>query len=138
MIGDRQLEAALSDKAQLATYMVTQIWFDAEVLLARLSQLRESGNTLPLCAGMTGQVDRRRVLEISARIRVGPSLRFLRKQRGAGRLLRGSGDAAQRFHDAIAARRDDLALGLAGFHFCTFNELVTTPRWQHERCMGTA
>jgi methylenetetrahydrofolate reductase (NADPH) len=134
-IGDRELEAALDYKAQRATYMVTQICFDPAVLLAWLTQLRAKGISLPLYAGAAGQVDRRRLLEISVRVGVGPSLRYLRKQRGAGRVLRGSGDAAQRFHDAIRARGDDPELGIAGFHFFTFNELVATRRWQEEQCV---
>lgn len=134
LIDDRQLEAALEHKAQLATYMVTQICFDAGAVLAWLSRLRASGITLPLYAGATGRVDRRRLLEVSVRVGVGPSLRFLRKQRSVGRLLRGSGDAAQRFHDAIDAQRGDPELGIAGFHFFTFNELSATWRWQQARC----
>lgn len=135
LIDDRRLAAALDHKARLATYMVTQICFDADVLLGWLSRLRASGIELPLYVGATGQVDRRRLLEISVRIGVGPSLRFLRKQRSVGRLLRGfSGDAAQRFHDAVDAHRDDPELGIAGFHFFTFNELCATWRRQQERC----
>ena len=134
LIDDRQLEEALASKAQLATYMVTQICFDPDVLLAWLSRLRASGNALPLYAGVTGQLDRRRLLEMSVRVGVGPSLRFLRKQRGIGRLLRGSADATLRFYEAIAAERADPRLGIAGFHFFTFNELVATWRWQQSHC----
>jgi methylenetetrahydrofolate reductase (NADH) len=136
LIDDEKLGAALAQKAPLATYMVTQMCFDPEVLLAWVSRMRASGITLPLYAGATGRVDRRRLLEISVRIGVGPSLRFLRKQRGVGRLLRGSGDAAEQFQEAIDARRDDSELGIAGFHFFTFNELVATWRWQQERCLS--
>jgi methylenetetrahydrofolate reductase (NADPH) len=135
LIDDEQLAQAMEHKAQLATYMVTQICFDPDVLLAWLSELRANKIGLPLYAGVTGQVDRRRLLEISVRVGVGPSLRFLRKQRGVGRLLRGPGDAAQRFCDAIDAHRGDAELGIAGFHFFTFNELHATWRWQQERCV---
>lgn len=134
LIGDRELAAALDHKSRLATYMVSQMCFDPGVLVAWLTQLRANGVSLPLYAGTTGQVDRRRLLEISVRIGVGPSLRFLRKQRGVTRLLRGSSDAAERFHDAIGDRLDDPALGIAGFHLFTFNELIATWRRQHERC----
>jgi methylenetetrahydrofolate reductase (NADPH) len=133
-IDDRQLGTALEHKARLATYMVTQICFDADVLLAWLSRLRASGIALPLYAGVTGQVDRGRLLEMSVRVGVGPSLRFLRKQRGIGRLLRGSDDATQRFYEAIEAERADPGLGIVGFHFFTFNELVATWRWQQTHC----
>lgn len=135
LIDDRQLEAALEHKAQLATYMVTQICFDARTLLDWLARVRSGGITLPVYVGATGQVDRRRLLEISVRVGVGPSLRFLRKQRSAGRLLRASGDTVQRFLDAIDARCDDQELGIAGCHFFTFNELVATWRRQQERCL---
>jgi len=134
LIDDRQLEAALEHKAQLASYMVTQICFDADLLLAWLTRLRANGIALPLYVGATGQVDQRRLLEISVRIGVGSSLRFLRKQRSFGQLLRGSRDATQRFCEAIDAERTDPELGIAGFHFFTFNELVATWRWQQERC----
>jgi methylenetetrahydrofolate reductase (NADPH) len=134
LIDDRQLEAALEHKAQLASYMVTQICFDADLLLAWLTRLRASGIALPLYAGVTGQVDQRRLLEISVRIGVGPSLRFLRKQRGITQLLRGSRDASERFCEAMDAQRGDPELGIVGFHFFTFNELVATWRWQQDRC----
>jgi methylenetetrahydrofolate reductase (NADPH) len=134
LIDARRLEAAFTHKARLATYMVTQICFDAEALLAWLTPLRAKGVALPLYAGVTGQVDRRRLLEISMRVGVGQSLRFLREQGSLGRLVRGSGDATQRFYDAVRAQRDDPGLGIAGFHFFTFNELVATWRWQQRQC----
>lgn len=134
LIDDRQLEATLEHKAQLASYMVTQICFDSDLLLAWLTRLRANGTTLPLYVGATGQVDQRRLLEISVRIGVGSSLRFLRKQRGITQLLRGSRDATERFCEAIDTARADPGLGIVGFHFFTFNELVATWRWQQERC----
>jgi methylenetetrahydrofolate reductase (NADPH) len=138
LIDERTLAAALEHKVPLATYVVTQMCFDPELLLAWIAKLRADGISLPLYAGATGQVDRRRLLEISVKIGVGPSLRYLRKQRGVTRLLRGSSDAAARFHDAIAAHLDDPELNIAGFHLFTFNELVATWRLQQERCLPAA
>jgi methylenetetrahydrofolate reductase (NADPH) len=135
LIDDDELEAVLRDKAARATYIVTQICFDPDTLLAWLARLRASGIALPVYVGAAGQVDRRRLLEISVRVGVGPSLRFLRKQRSVGRLLRGSGDAAQRFHEAIDAHRSAPELDIAGFHFFTFNELLATWRWQQQQCV---
>lgn len=137
LIDDQLLEAALERKAQLASYMVTQICYDPELLLAWLRRLRANGIALPLYTGATGQVDQRRLLEISVRIGVGPSLRFLRKQRGISQLLRGSRSATRRFCEAIDTARVDPGLGIVGFHFFTFNELVATWQWQQERCAET-
>jgi methylenetetrahydrofolate reductase (NADPH) len=135
LLDERQLEAALEHKARLASYMVTQICFDPDRLLAWLTQVRERGISLPLYVGATGQVDQRRLLEISLRVGVGQSLRLLRRQRGVGRLLRGPRDATQRFCDAIDAARADPGLGIVGFHFFTFNELVATWRWRQKQCV---
>ena len=138
LIDDRQLEADLERKAPLASYMVTQICFDADRLLAWLTQLRANGIALPLYAGAAGQVDQRRLLEVSVRVGVGPSLRFLRKQGNVRRLVLGSRDATQRFCDAIDAESASPRLGIAGFHFFTFNELAATWRWQQQQCVPAA
>jgi methylenetetrahydrofolate reductase (NADPH) len=134
LVDEATLESALREKARVATYLVTQLCFDPELLLAWVDGLRASGIGLPLYVGASGQVDPRRLLEISVRIGVGPSLRFLRKQPGAGALMRGSGAAAARFHAAIAPELGEPGRGLAGFHFFTFNELLPTWSWHQEQC----
>jgi hypothetical protein len=58
------------------------------------------------------------------RVGVGPSLSFLRKQRGLLNLLRLSSSSADRLYDALAPRQE-----IAGFHFYTFNSLRATWEW---------
>jgi methylenetetrahydrofolate reductase (NADPH) len=81
---------------------------------------------------MPGKVSRTKLLELSARIGVGPSLAFLRKQRGLRALL-SRGSAADRLQDALAPALADPEFGIAGFHIFTFNQLLETWRWQHAR-----
>ena len=124
------LDEALEQKARIATYVVTQLCFDPRVLLTWLDGLRARGIDLPLFVGAAGPIERRRLLEISMRIGVGPSLRFVRKQRGIAQLFRSPVDSAARVHDEVAP----LVGGtVAGFHFFTFNELLATWRWHEER-----
>jgi methylenetetrahydrofolate reductase (NADPH) len=132
LLDDAALEATLRRKAAVATYLVTQLCFDPTVLLAWIDELRAGGIELPLYAGAPGLVDRRRLLEISVRIGVGTSLRFLRKQHAARSLLGGSGDAAARFHGEISPHIGEPRRGIVGFHFFTFNELLPTWGWQQE------
>ena len=82
---------------------------------------------------MPGIVDRRKLLEISMRVGVGPSLSFLRKQGGLRGLLRLSGASADSLYDALAPHVGDPALNLAGFHYFTFNRLLETWTWERER-----
>jgi methylenetetrahydrofolate reductase (NADPH) len=88
--------------------------------------------TLPVLIGMPGKVARRRLLEMSVRIGVGPSLAFLRKQRGIRSLL-SRRSTADRLYRAMAPMLDEPELGVAGFHYYTFNQLIDTWEWQQEK-----
>jgi methylenetetrahydrofolate reductase (NADH) len=87
--------------------------------------------TLPVVIGMPGKVARHRLLEMSMRIGVGPSLTFLRKQRGIRNLLGKS--APDRRYDALARTRDARHLNITGFHYFTFNQLVDTWQWKQQK-----
>jgi methylenetetrahydrofolate reductase (NADPH) len=99
--------------------------------------VRGRGIDLPVYVGAVGPIERRRLLEISMRIGVGPSLRFVRKQRGLTRLFRSPLDSAARFYDDVAPHVGDERWGIAGFHFFTFNELVATREWYEQHRADT-
>jgi methylenetetrahydrofolate reductase (NADPH) len=135
LIAQPVLDEALERKARVATYVVTQLCFDPGVLTTWLDGVRARGIDLPLHVGAAGPIERRKLLEISMRIGVGPSLRFARKQRGIAQLFRSPVDAATRVHDELAP----LVGGrIAGFHFFTFNELLATWRWHEQRTAPAA
>jgi len=133
LIEDATLAEVLKEKSVFADYMTTQLCFDPGVLLAWVRRTREAGVELPLVAGVPGIVDRAKLLEISMRVGVGPSLSFLRKQGGLRGLLRISGGSADRLFDALAPLVGDPALNLTGFHYFTFNRLVETWTWEREK-----
>jgi methylenetetrahydrofolate reductase (NADPH) len=133
LIDSRTLADVLEQKSALAGYITTQLCFDAEALLAWIRETRERGVTLPVLVGLPGVVDRRRLLEMSLRIGVGPSLAFLRKQRGLRNLLGPSRVTPDRVYDALAPHLDDGELNIMGIHYYTFNQLVDTWRWECEK-----
>jgi methylenetetrahydrofolate reductase (NADPH) len=126
------LADVLEQKSALADYITTQLCFDPEAILAWVEDTRERGVTLPVLVGLPGVVDRRRLLEMSMRIGVGPSLSFLRKQRGLRNLLRPSRVTPDRVYDGLAPCLEDRELNIAGFHYYTFNQLVDTWEWERE------
>ncbi len=132
LIAPSVLEAALDEKARLASYVVTQLCFDMVTVLRWLEGVRGRGIELPVLVGAVGPVERRRLLEIATRIGVGPSLRFVRKQRGLSRLFRSPTHSATRFYEEAEPYARDGELGIAGFHFFTFNDLLGTLEWQRE------
>ena len=133
LITPEALDAALEHKARIADYLVTQLCFDARTLLSWLDGVRARGIAQPVYVGAVGPVERRRLLEISTRIGVGPSLRFLRKQRGLTTLFRNPASTAVTFYDAVVPSIGRGSTGIAGFHFFTFNDLLGTRRWCEER-----
>jgi methylenetetrahydrofolate reductase (NADPH) len=130
LIAPATLADVLEQKSEFADHIATQLCFDPAALLAWIDETRSAGIELPVVAGVPGIVDRRKLLEISARVGVGPSLSFLRKQGGLRNLLRLSANSADRLYDALAPHVGDGRLDLAGFHYFTFNRLVETWTWE--------
>ena len=132
-IDDKVLFEALLAKQELATYMVTQMCFDAQTLVKWLTEVRRRGVTLPVSLGLPGVMERMKLFRTSLRIGVGQSARFLRKQGSlASTLLRSSryqpDDLVAGLGDAIA----DPGMGIEGFYLFSFNQVEATVAWQQE------
>lgn len=131
-ISDDDLEAALRAKAPHADYITTQMSFDPDALREWVVRHREQGFTLPVVIGMPGKLKRKRLVAMSTRIGVGPSVRFLRKQRGLLSLL-SRRSTADRLYDAFEPMLDEPELNLAGFNYYTFNQLLETWEWHRKK-----
>lgn len=131
LVSEDEIERALHAKSRLADYVVTQMCFHAEALRGWIEREREHGLELPVVIGMPGKVTRRKLLRMSVRVGVGPSLDFLHKQKGLRSLL-SRRSTADRLFEGIAPLLDDPRLAVAGFQYFTFNELLQTWEW-HQR-----
>jgi methylenetetrahydrofolate reductase (NADPH) len=133
LIDSGSLAEALEQKSALASYITTQLCFDAEAVLNWVRETRDRGVRLPVLVGLPGVVDRRRLLEMSMRIGVGTSIAFLRKQRGLRNLLRPSRVSPDLVYDALELRLGDRDLNITGLHYNTFNQLLDTWSWDRQR-----
>jgi methylenetetrahydrofolate reductase (NADPH) len=125
-IPDDVLHLALRRKAEVASYLVTQMCFESTRLSDWLRELRSDGIDLPVALGVPGPVGRRRLMELSMRIGVGPSAGFLLKNTSAVRSLVG------RRYDAgplIHRTRDSAGGHVDGLHVFTFNDVRASVRW---------
>jgi methylenetetrahydrofolate reductase (NADPH) len=127
-ISEEALERALLDKSAHADYIATQMCFDADALRDWVLAQRRRGVDLPVLVGLPGKVARHKLLEMSMRIGVGPSLAFVRKQRGLRSLL-SRRSTADRLYKDVAPMLEDPRLNIAGFHYFTFNQLIETYEW---------
>lgn len=133
-VGDAELDAALVAKQPFASYVTTQLCFDAGAVARWARRLRAHGVTLPILAGVPGVVDTRKLLRVSRRIGIGESLRFLRGNRAAVlRLLRAGAYRPDGLVRELAALDGDARI--TGLHLYTFNEAAGTARWV-ERARG--
>ena len=120
---------ALLGDAGVRGWVSTQLCFDPAVIRTWLQAERAAGLTLPVRLGLSGPVDRTKLLTLGMRVGVGQSLRYLKKnRRGLTGLLRSDGYDPD---DLLDALEDDLApLGICGIHLFTFNQLGAAVEWQ--------
>src|SRR4051812_12439972 len=130
LISDEMTISAMFEKAELATYVVSQICFDADVIAEWIANVRGRGTGLPIWIGVPGVVDRAKLLRISMRIGLGESTRFLRAQHGWIRGLITRSFKPDGLMRDLAATVTDPRANVGGFHFYTFNELARMERWR--------
>lgn len=123
----------LADKEPHASYVVSQMCFDPEVLLAWVRRMRDHGVRLPVRVGIAGPTSAARLLRIGTKVGVGDSLRMLGHHRTGIRQLVGPGAwRPDRLLDELAAAFEDPACGMEGLHVYTFNAMADTARWWRE------
>lgn len=129
-IPESVLHDALVSKQPHAQYMATQMCFDAGKIASWLKAERGAGVTLPLVVGIPGVTDPLRLATIGARIGVGQSLRYLRKNRAAiMKLLKPGPYDPTTLVDKLAPLATDPAMNAVGLHVFTFNQIEPTVEW---------
>lgn len=129
-IATADLWSALRDKQPLATYLVTQLCFDAGAVARFVGEAWDRGVTLPVVAGVPGVVDRGRLLRTGLKVGVGQSLRFVRGHRAVARgLLRPGGYRPDPLVRGLAEQVATGRCALAGLHVYAFNDIGPTLRW---------
>ncbi len=133
VIPDAKLQQALHDKQPFASYMTTQMCFDPQAIGGFVSGCRADGIALPVQIGIPGVADRLKLIQISTRIGVGQSVRFLSKHRGlVSKFIKPGGYAPDDLLEGLAPLADDPAADILGVHIYTFNQCETTERWRQE------
>jgi methylenetetrahydrofolate reductase (NADPH) len=130
-ISDRVLEQSLNDKAPLATHVITQICFDAELTVDWARRLRARHPGLEVMIGVPAPVSRQKLMRISGGIGLGQSARFLsRHQSLVWRLLQPGGYRPDRLLRGFRTELGRPETNIGGFHLFTFNELERAEAWR--------
>lgn len=136
-ISDEKLRSALHAKqtmlanAGVAGWCSTQMCFDAEVIEAWLRAERAAGLTLPVHLGISGVVDKTKLMTTGMRIGLGQSLGYLKKNRAAITKM-----LTSTHYDPndllLPLSQANLELGVEGVHMYTFNQVEATEVWRQE------
>jgi methylenetetrahydrofolate reductase (NADPH) len=132
LISDEETIQAMFAKAPMATCIISQICFDADVIAGWIAEVRRRGTQLPIWIGLPGSVDYRKLMRISMKIGLGESARFLRRHGNwASRLMTRQFKPDPLLRDLAPTVADPTA-NVSGFHLYTFNEVARTERWRRE------
>ena len=129
-IPDEVLLSSLKEKQAHATYVTTQMSFDADAIATWIMRIRDAGVTLPIHLGLPGVVHIRRLLRVAARIGVGGSVRYLRKNRQLVRLVFGRSFTPERRLSELGLALADPDANVRALHLFTFNQVESTVAWQ--------
>jgi methylenetetrahydrofolate reductase (NADPH) len=119
------------DKRKYASYIVSNVCFDAAQLSRWIQRIRTRGVTLPLYVGLAGPAERTRLVRMAAVAGASESARFI--GRHPGWILRfwvPGGYSPDRLLDRSAAVLTAPASGVVGLHLFTFNQLQQSEQWR--------
>ncbi|MFN8022405.1 MAG: methylenetetrahydrofolate reductase [Acidimicrobiales bacterium] len=123
---------ALLAEAGVPGFASTQMCFDIDQWKTWAAAERAAGFTLPLHLGVPGVIDRAKLLTMGARLGIGSSMRFVKKNSGTiFKLFSPSGyDPSKVVNPMSKVARD---LGIEGLHLFTFNNVEATAEWQRKQ-----
>jgi methylenetetrahydrofolate reductase (NADPH) len=130
LIPDEETIRAMFAKAPMATHIISQICFDAATIAWWIGEVRRRGTDLPIWIGVPGSVSRAKLVQITMKIGLGESARFLRHHGNWVSRLMGRRFAPDDLLRELTPVVADPAMGIAGFHIYTFNEVARTERWR--------
>ena len=141
-LDDATLTDAMAQKEPYATYIVTQLCYDPAAVLRWIDDIRADGVELPVEVGIPGVMNYQRLMQISQKVGVGDSIKFLRKTTGVlgfVKQLVGSRGVYKPddLVDGLAPYVDDDHYNLRGIHIYTFNQTPDTEAWRAERLGST-
>jgi methylenetetrahydrofolate reductase (NADPH) len=132
LISDEETIQAMFAKAPMATCIISQICFDADVIARWIAEVRRRGTALPIWIGLPGNVEYSKLVRTSMKIGLGESARFLRHHGNWMTRLMTRQFKPDPLIRALAPTLADPAANVAGFHVYTFNEVARTERWRRE------
>jgi len=134
LIDDDVTVQAMWDKRLHASYIVSNLCFDAGVLARWVTRVRRRNVALPIYIGLAGPVERTKLLAMATKIGLGESARFLTRHTSwFARFAAPGGYSPESLLRRVVRALRGPDVGLAGLHIFTFNQVEATERWRQDR-----
>lgn len=131
LVSDEKLLWFLKEKQEYATYLVTQMCFEPQVLVNWLWSIRQASVHLPVWIGLPGVADITKLISLSLRIGVGQSVKTLKNQNGLFTNLMGIKPyQPDELIKELAPLVSDPEMDIPGFHLFSFNDVERTEEWR--------
>jgi methylenetetrahydrofolate reductase (NADPH) len=130
-ISDDLTVQAMWDKRHYATYIVSNLCFNASTVRRWIERVRARGVTLPLYFGLAGPVEQTKLLAMATKIGVGDSMRVLSGHTNwIFRLGAPGGYDPTRLLQREGTALADPASIVEGVHLFTFNQVQRAEEWR--------
>jgi methylenetetrahydrofolate reductase (NADPH) len=136
-IDDDVTVQAMWDKRAHATYIVSNLCFDARALATWIARVRRRQVTLTIHLGVAGPVESAKLLAVATKIGVAESSRFLRTHPlWLTNLIRPGGYSPEHLLHRVSHLLTAPDAAVVGLHVYTFNQLAETERWRQRMLQG--
>ncbi len=140
-LDEETLRTEMDRKAPYATFIVTQLCYDPDAVIEWIEKVRGHGVDLPVEVGIPGVMKYSRLLQISRKVGVGDSVKFLKKTTGVVDFVRQIVGSRGTYKpddlvDGLGPYADDEEYEISGIHVYTFNQTRDTEDWRRGRLQG--
>ena len=136
-LSDQTLRDALREKERLLAsagidaYCSTQMCFDPITLGKWMRAVREQGIEMPIQLGISGVVDKTKLMTMGVRLGIGQSLSYLKKNKAA--VVKMLTATSYDPNDLLIPLSDDMVdMNVTGLHVFTFNQVEATDAWRRQ------
>jgi methylenetetrahydrofolate reductase (NADPH) len=135
-IDDDVTVQSMWDKRSHATYVVSNLCFDARLISSWVKRIRRRGITLPVKIGVAGPVETTKLLSMATKVGVGESTRFLTRHVSWFARVAAPGYSPERLIAGVAGEVGAEEFGVTGLHIFTFNQVAETEAWRQRLLAG--
>lgn len=140
-IKDKRLLEALQDKQEFITRnklegrIITQMCFDADLIVRWAIAMKEKGITLPIMVGIAGPCNLLKLVEFAIKCGAGESAKFLTSKKTLGKNILAHLSLQYTPEQLIREIIDHPLFdqtNIIGFHFYTFNNITDMVKWNEK------